>query len=105
MGGRSTDIADGTETPENIWELDPEDAQKGLLEADFPFGSVNLNSTGSQKTRNALAKERTQGFSTGRTRTSEPNSAHSGELPCPVCEAGAECASEPTATGYSVGTP
>ena len=40
----------GIETPENIWEIDPEDAQKNLLEADFPFSytsglnSVNLSS-------------------------------------------------------------
>ena len=34
----------GTETPENIWEIDPEDVQKNLLEADFQFGSVNLTS-------------------------------------------------------------
>lgn len=42
----------GSETPENIWELDPQDEQKGLLEADFPFGSVNLTS---KLTREKLA--------------------------------------------------
>ena len=49
----------GTETPENIWEIDPEDAQKSLLEADFQFsgtsGLNNVNLT-SKLTSNAVAK-------------------------------------------------
>lgn len=28
------------EEPENIWELDPNEVEKPLLEADFPFGSI-----------------------------------------------------------------
>jgi hypothetical protein len=47
------------EVLENNLELEPEHTDKGILEADFPFGSVNLNTTGavgSQKTREALAK-------------------------------------------------
>ena len=43
----------GTETPENIWELDPQDEQKALLESDFPNGTVDLTSN---KSRDALAK-------------------------------------------------
>ena len=34
----------GIETPENIWELDPQDEQKALLDADYPNGSINLTS-------------------------------------------------------------
>jgi len=43
----------GTETPENAWELDPQDEQKGLLDADFPNGSINVTSN---LTRVAVAK-------------------------------------------------
>ena len=45
----------GTETPENAWELDPQDNQKGLLDSDFPNLGVSLNVT-SRFTRIAIAK-------------------------------------------------
>lgn len=49
------------EAPENIWELDPNEQDKGLLEADFPNSNtsgydLNLNNSGSQLTREALSK-------------------------------------------------
>jgi len=43
----------GTETPENIWELDPQDEQKDLLNADFPNGTINATS---KDTRTAVSK-------------------------------------------------
>lgn len=41
------------EVPEEIWELDPNETDKALLEADWPFASVNLVS---KQTSTALAK-------------------------------------------------
>jgi hypothetical protein len=41
-----------SEVLENIWELDPNDEGKALLEADFPYGSINISY---QKTRAAIA--------------------------------------------------
>ena len=44
----------GAEVPENIWELDSQDTQKNLLEADFPNGpSLVLTA---KESRDALAK-------------------------------------------------
>jgi hypothetical protein len=45
-----------TEQVENIWEFDPNESDKALLETDFPNGSLNLNNTGSHLTRLALSK-------------------------------------------------
>jgi hypothetical protein len=47
------------ETPENIWELDPNDVQKEILEADFPNGSLNLSSKASRAAVAELVKAET----------------------------------------------
>ena len=44
-----------SEVLENIWELDPQETDKDILAADYPNGSVNLNNTGSQISRDAVA--------------------------------------------------
>jgi hypothetical protein len=39
----------------DFWELDPQETDKGLLEADFPFGSVNMNDQSRLAVKAALA--------------------------------------------------
>lgn len=59
-GPSSVGTTYGAETPENIWELDPNEVDKSLLEADFPFTGTapGLNSLtlSSQDTSEAVMK-------------------------------------------------
>ena len=52
----------GIETPENIWELDPQDEMKDLLNANFPNGTINATSKLTRECVSKMAEDSTSGW-------------------------------------------